>query len=743
MEELPREQGALVAENMPSSPDDMFLSSPNLPERLLDRARGAIGEIGNRTYHVVEAVVHSTGRIAAAGCLSVAVLAPSIGHSYSHDSQPRRPNAVLTAKNVNPKLTPNPVCGTDGQGNSDCISASPNGLTFTFDEPNIYGPNYTPQSLPESFSYAGSNGVFSGGEDVSGNPYLPEGSGVTVWPEPCPLISSNTIQCTYSQPLPPGEYKGYANFGLNPNPAGVNFDLSVYPTSTEVTTAIPSAGSSNGGNQIEVWGYNLSGATKVDFGSTPASSFKVDSDTEITATVPPGSIGSEDITVTSPKGTSAVVSGDKYSYVEPVNKEPYNPLSPYRLCDTREGQPQIGCPNPTSLKAGDVLPIQVVGNDKIPAGATAVVVNITATDTKSGGYLTAYPANDTLPEASSLNFIPGQTVANLVTVGLSPDGQFKIFSSGSTDVVVDVEGYYGPTNSGEGLYNPVSSSRVCDTRPGNPSNLSSQALTQCENKAPGQDGTLPVQITGLGGVPSTGVEAVDLNVTAVDPKTSGWMTVYPDGQQLPLASNINYVAGQTKPNSVIVPVAKDGKIDVYTTSQSNVLVDVFGYFTDGSNPNANGYMFTPAPSPIRICDTRAWLGYLTQCDPAPSTSMSYTGIDNNGGAYTGLPPEGKALVINTTVTDTLNPSYLTVYPSSASGDSTPPTISNLNWTSGLNDLPYPGDPQIPGTSQTVVNQVTTEVGSAGFATYDPNGLNSNGNMIPNADVVIDIDGWYS
>jgi hypothetical protein len=91
--------------------------------------------------------------------------------------------------------------------------------------------------------------------------------------------------------------------------------------------------------------------------------------------------------------------------------------------------------------------------------------------------------------------------------------------------------------------------------------------------------SLPV--LGRGGVPTTGVSAVVLNVTVTNTDAPGYITVYPDGVSPPLASNLNFVAGQTVPNLVVAPVGADGNVDFYNGSTSTVqlVADVSGYFS--------------------------------------------------------------------------------------------------------------------------------------------------------------------
>ncbi len=87
--------------------------------------------------------------------------------------------------------------------------------------------------------------------------------------------------------------------------------------------------------------------------------------------------------------------------------------------------------------------------------------------------------------------------------------------------------------------------------------------------------------TAWTGLPASGVTAVVLNVTATQPTASSYVTVYPDGETLPTASNLNFTARETIPNLVVVPVGADGEIDFYNDAGSvNLVADLAGYFID-------------------------------------------------------------------------------------------------------------------------------------------------------------------
>src|SRR5207245_11644842 len=104
-----------------------------------------------------------------------------------------------------------------------------------------------------------------------------------------------------------------------------------------------------------------------------------------------------------------------------------------------------------------------------------------------------------------------------------------------------------------GQYHSLVPARILDTRTG----------TGGFGSAIGPQRTIAVPVTGRGGVPTSGVAAVVLNVTAASPTAAGYLTVYPTGVARPNASNLNFVPGQTIPNLVEVPVGKAGKVNVY------------------------------------------------------------------------------------------------------------------------------------------------------------------------------------
>lgn len=311
------------------------------------------------------------------------------------------------------------------------------------------------------------------------------------------------------------------------------------------------------------------------------------------------------------------------------------PLDQYPLLDTRSGS---GAPaRPIAAQA--TFTLTVAGKASVPADASAVVLNVSVANTASTGYLTVWPHGQARPTASNLNHSKGQTVANLVTVAVGAAGQVDFYngSSGVTDLLVGVSGYYvgGGTPAAPGSYATMAPRRVLDTRNG----------TGAARHSVGSDGTVTVTIAGTAasGVPSS-AKAVVLNVTATSPTRSGFVTVYPTAGTRPTASTLNYTAGRTVPNWVTVAVGTSGRVSLYNGSSGTVqlVADVAGYYLGGTATQQG--TFVPV-TPSRLLDTRSGLGA-----PAGAVGRQHeVGLQIVGGG--GVPLSGvSAVTMNVTVT---------------------------------------------------------------------------------------------
>jgi hypothetical protein len=360
----------------------------------------------------------------------------------------------------------------------------------------------------------------------------------------------------------------------------------------------------------------------------------------------------------------------------------YTPLSaPVRIADTRTGATDPSTYQGLTLAAGGSLTIDMPTN--VPAGAGAVVVQVTAINPSASGFLTVFPAGSTNPGTANVNFTTGQTVGNQVTVGLGTSNGNEAITvydgpttGGSVDFTVDLYGYYSvPTATSGDAYVPLTPSRICDTRSGNPSGLSGTAA-QCNGTnntgdTLGAATALTFGVTDVGNVP-TGAAAVQLNVAVTDTTASSYIQCYPAGSP-PSSStptvNQNWVAGETLSTKALVAVGTDGDVTCYNNSGAvDLVVDVDGYFT--APGTSGGDLFTALSSPVRLCDTRI---STTGCASGAVGGGSSRAVPVAGAS--GIPSGAVAGVLNVVDVQPATGNYLTAYPAGVSA----PTATDVNW----------------------------------------------------------------
>ena len=119
-------------------------------------------------------------------------------------------------------------------------------------------------------------------------------------------------------------------------------------------------------------------------------------------------------------------------------------LNPARLFDTRSGQPTFdGQQQGTGrLAGGSVTAVHITGRASVPSDASAVVLNVTVTDPLAPGFVTVFPCGATIPNASNLNYEPGDTVANLMASKIGDGGTVCVYTSQATDLIVDGAGFF-------------------------------------------------------------------------------------------------------------------------------------------------------------------------------------------------------------------------------------------------------------------------------------------------------------
>ncbi len=244
-------------------------------------------------------------------------------------------------------------------------------------------------------------------------------------------------------------------------------------------------------------------------------------------------------------------------------------LDTARLAESREGAPTVDgiMAGFGRTAAGSTTEVQITGRGGVPADIHAAIVNVAAVDPTADSFLTVFPCGP-LPTASSINYTDGVNRANELIAEVDVDGKICVFTDTDIDFIVDVVGY---VEVGSDLVSN-GPSRFADLRAGG---TTIDGLNEGGGPlAPGS--TYEIQITGRDGVPGDAITAV-VNVAAVDPLAAGFFTVTACVAPTPNASSLNYRAGVNGANELVVPLSATGKICVFTSASTFLLVDVVGY----------------------------------------------------------------------------------------------------------------------------------------------------------------------
>lgn len=311
------------------------------------------------------------------------------------------------------------------------------------------------------------------------------------------------------------------------------------------------------------------------------------------------------------------------------------PVDPERLVDTRVSGSTFG-----TLRGGQTAVLDLRG--RMPAGATAVALNLTTDRSSQAGWVRAFPCGDAEPPTSNVNPAAGRVVTNAAIVPVG-DGRICFRSLGDTDLVVDLNGWL-TTASTTGLVSATR--RLVDTRTGDGGATRLPA-----------GGVIEVAVTPAGSSAGSSVTAVALGVTAVDPGADGYVTAWPCGSDRPTVSNLNPESGVTRPNLVNVRVGSGSKVCLFSLQPVDLVVDLLGEYRTGG-----GARYAAIP-PQRLLDTRA--------GGRPSHQSNLSDVIALGSLT--------AAQVNLTATQTEAAGYLTAY--SCLSEQWPGT-SNANFAAG-------------------------------------------------------------
>jgi len=251
-----------------------------------------------------------------------------------------------------------------------------------------------------------------------------------------------------------------------------------------------------------------------------------------------------------------------------------------------------------------------------------------------------------------------KAVAAIIPGGLY--GGVSVYNNtGSTNVILDVNGYFVASGAPNGQYFfPITPCRIADTRVQNNPVPALGAPSLVANSS--RD--FPI-LQAPCGVPAT-AQAYSLNFTVVPHGPLSYVTAYPTGQAQPLVSTLNDLVAQTIANAAIVEAGTNGDINVYATNDTDLVIDINGYFAPPGFGNLSFYV-TP---PCRLLDTR---------QSVPDWFIATMPVNAGGSACAPL-STAQAFVFNTTVIPLDSFGYLTLWP-----DATPqPLVSTLNALDG-------------------------------------------------------------
>ncbi len=318
-------------------------------------------------------------------------------------------------------------------------------------------------------------------------------------------------------------------------------------------------------------------------------------------------------------------------------------LAPTRIVDTRSDAPG-------RLAARATLTVDF--GRSIPDDATAVAVNLTAVNPSAAGFLTAYPCDRPVPNASSVNHAARATRAAAAVVPLSSDDTICIVTDAASDVIVDLQGAFVP----EGTHEAASRMTPLDV----PRRL-------LDTRASGRSSVVEIATP-------PGAVAVAVNLTASNGGADGYLTAYPCEQDIPEISNVNFRSVESIAGAAFVATSDRNTICVSSSTAVDVIIDLTATFDVDT-----GFVFVPV-QPSRMLDTRSGIGGWAPVQGAGQT------LDIRV-----APPSAKGVTGTVTFVEPVRAGFITAFPCGVSR----PETSSVNASAGA----------------TIANSVTVGVGT--------------------------------
>ncbi len=532
-----------------------------------------------------------------------------------------------------------------GNGNGTIFRISPSGGLTTL---HSFAGYPMDGAYPIGGLIQGTDGNFYGTTSSAGSHFTggtiyqmtPSGAVNTLYSF-CALQNCNDGSSPYDALLQATDGNFYGTTSMGGNGCNGGFCGTVFKLSLGLSPFLNLQPTSGGfDTPVTILGSNLTGATGVTFNGTPAT-FNVIAPAEITTSVPAGATTGT-VQVTTPGGT--LNSNTVFQVTGPLQLVP---VTPCRLLDTR----QAGGPIQGGTSRSFTVP--QLGGCSIPTSAAAYSLNVTAIPHGSLGYLTIWPTGEPQPQVSTMNSPDGRVKANAAIVP-SSNSAVSIYVSNTSDVILDINGYFPTPGAGTYQFYPLTPCRIVDTR-NNQNGGTLQAGVERD-----------YLIAGYCGVPDNAT-AYSFNVTVLPAQGSlDYLTVWPQGGARPVVSTLNDNTGTVVANAAIVPAGNNRTTAFYAHNHNtDLLVDVDGYFA----PAGMGGLSLYPVAPCRVLDTR-------QNNGQPFMGKKTVNVESSICAPPGNP---QAYVFNATVVPPGAMPYLTLWPDSLAQ----PNVSTLNAYDGF------------------------------------------------------------
>ncbi|MBI4902480.1 MAG: hypothetical protein HY820_02520 [Acidobacteria bacterium] len=245
----------------------------------------------------------------------------------------------------------------------------------------------------------------------------------------------------------------------------------------------------------------------------------------------------------------------------------FYPIAPCRAVDTRSAYRSQASPfGPPSLQGQTTRRFDIRSSPDCPGLANAVAYAATLTAVPQGPlqFITVWPSGSAQPNVSSINSPSGRIVANSVILPAGINGSIDVSAHNTTDLIIDITGYFGADDHLAGLfYTPMSPCRL-------------------DVSASGSESTRTLFAAGSATCPATASSAKALAINATSQSngaTMPFLTVYPSGTLRPNTSILNAFEGQMVANAAIVAAGPNASLDVYTYRPTTVTIELSGYFT--------------------------------------------------------------------------------------------------------------------------------------------------------------------